>query len=78
MTECPVEYRNILAMVKFEDFPAFPVAGYMARTSDTNEPYLSVFLPNGVGYGWSLVKSWVYIDDLIQGYSVPVRLEDGE
>lgn len=74
----PTELRNILAMVKFEDYPAFPVAGYMARTIDTNEPYLSVFLPKGTGYSWSLVKSWVYIDDLIQGYSIPVREEDEE
>lgn len=73
MTELPVEFRNILAMIKFEDFPTFPVAGYMARTIDTNEPYLSVFLPKGTGYDWSLVRSWVYIDKLIEGYSVPVK-----
>ena len=77
MTELPVEHRNILAMVKFEDVPAFPVAGYMARTSDTDEPYLSVFLPKGVGYDWGLVAKWVYIDQIIEGYSIPVR-EEGE
>jgi hypothetical protein len=72
-TELPTEYRNILALVKYQDFPAFPAAGYMARTSDTHEPYLSVFLPKGTGYDWSLVINWVYIDDLIKGFTVPVK-----
>jgi hypothetical protein len=72
-TELPTEYRNILALVKYQDFPAFPAAGYMARTSDTNEPYLSAFLPKGHGYDWSLVINWVYIDDLIKGFTVPVK-----
>ena len=76
MTELPVEHRNILAMVKFADYPAFPVAGYMARTVDTDEPYLSVFLPKGTGYSWELVKKWVYIDKIVQGYSIPVREEE--
>ena len=76
-TELPEEFRNILALVKFQDYPAFPAAGYMARTSDTNEPYLSVFLPKGTGYDWSLVVNWVYIDDLIKGFTVPVK-EDAE
>jgi len=73
MTNLPTEYRNILALIKFEDYPPFPAAGYMARTSDTNEPYFAVFLPKGTGYDWSLVAKWVYIDDLIKGYTIPVK-----
>jgi len=77
MTKLPQKYRNILALIKFEDYPAFPAAGYLSMTADTNEPYFSVFLPKGVGYAWRLVTKWVYIDDLIEGYTIPVR-EEGE
>ena len=73
-TEYPEPYVTIIAMVKFNDVPAFPACGYLARTSDSDEPYLAVFVPR-TGYAWELVAGWDYLNIVAPDYSIPVKEE---
>lgn len=73
-TETPQYFRTIIAMFKFDDVPAFPAVGYVAPTSDTNEPYFACFIPR-TGYDWSLVVKWDYLDEVCEGYAIPIKGE---
>ena len=70
--ELPICFRTIIALFKFNDLPTFPAVGYVAPTSDTNEPYFACFVPR-TGYDWSLVIKWDYLDEVCKGYAIPIK-----
>lgn len=64
----PKQFKTIIALLQFDDMPPIPVVGFIAPTTDTNEPYLHT-LPSGEGYLIDHIKTWDYLEDVAPKYA---------
>ena len=63
----PEKYRNIIALLKFDDVPPIAAVGFVAETTDTKEPYFHIPLDRA-GYDISLIVKWDYLDEVAPEY----------
>lgn len=76
MTKPPDNFRDIVAMILFEDVGPEPACGY-AVTADDGGTLFYTKVPRGY-VAWERILSWRYLDDLWPDYLTQGLENDGQ
>lgn len=75
MTKVPTNFRDIVAMVSFEDTGPLPACGYVV-TADDGSTIFYTQIPRGF-VDWGRILSWRYLSDIWPDYKTEGLDYDG-
>lgn len=58
--EKPKDYRDIIALISFEDFPPIPAVGFVATENDHTVFFIKI---DRMHVDWDRILAWKYLDD---------------